>query len=301
VSDTPKTTRVLPEVTWSVVVNDEWMCLVRAETSDRAIVMAGDVWRGAFPDDREGIRLMSVHRGDMRGKLRTVSDAVRGGFMLAPRPRGRSDAERGGFITATASRRADAERGGLMPATEPPLRPDPDAERGGFVSATDVDASQAATTTTSDHAERGGFVPATDELRRPATVGSVASDPGGDPPVLDYILRVLTVYERAESSNLMWRVEGDTVRFSANCSDTFGWALADAENIEVDDLELLERTLDDLQAADHYGDCWISELFATRKRGERPMNRYMETITAPALRALFEQAGPERPSTFLAP
>jgi hypothetical protein len=44
-----------------------------------------------------------------------------------------------------------------------------------------------------------------------------------------------------------------------------------------------------------------TELFAARKRGERPMNRYMETITAPALRALFEQAGPERPSTFLAP
>lgn len=137
-----------------------------------------------------------------------------------------------------------------------------------------------------EDAERGGLVSAT---------------VGHRPPVLDYILRVLTVYERAESSDLMWRVEGDTVRFSAICSDTFGWALADAENIEVDDLELLERTLDDLQAADHYGDCWVSELFAARKRGERPMNRYMETITAPALRALFEQAGPERPSTFLAP
>jgi len=61
----------LIEVTWSVVVNDEWMCLVQAETSGAAIVMAGDVWREAFPDDQEGIRVMSAHRGDLRTKLRT--------------------------------------------------------------------------------------------------------------------------------------------------------------------------------------------------------------------------------------
>jgi len=116
-----------------------------------------------------------------------------------------------------------------------------------------------------------------------------------------YILRVLRVYERAESSELMWRVEGDTVRFSAFCSDTFEWGTADAENIEEADLELLERTLDDLQAADHYGDVYISELFSARKRGMRPMNRFMQIISEPAVHALFEQAGPERPSTFLAP
>lgn len=124
-SDTPKTTRVLPEVTWSVVVNDEWMCLVRAETSGAAIVMAGDVWREAFPDGEQhgGIRLVSVHRGDMRGKLRTVSDAERGGFMLATRPRGRSDAERGGFVSAPVHPMEDAERGGLVPATQRRSRP----------------------------------------------------------------------------------------------------------------------------------------------------------------------------------
>ena len=58
----------------------------------------------------------------------------------------------------------------------------------------------------------------------------------------------------------------------ADCSDVFGWAVADAEPIEsAEDVALLERCLADLQAAtgERYPS-WLTELYAARRRNSRP-------------------------------
>lgn len=118
---------------------------------------------------------------------------------------------------------------------------------------------------------------------------------------LAFILRVLRLYERADNSDLFWRVEGGHVRFLANCSDTFEWATADAEEITPDDVDLLEQTLADLRAVSWEQDIWLSELYAARKRGLRPMNRWFSGGIAPGVLELFAACGPERESTFLSP
>lgn len=117
---------------------------------------------------------------------------------------------------------------------------------------------------------------------------------------LDYILRVLRAFQKADSGDLLWHVDGDQVRFSANCSDVFAWGTADAEPIDPPDLDALEKALADLVATHDRDEIWVGELYAARRRGERPMNRYVELLP-PAVRPLFEAAGPPRESTVWAP
>jgi hypothetical protein len=117
---------------------------------------------------------------------------------------------------------------------------------------------------------------------------------------LDYILRVLRLFQKIDTGGLLWHVDGDQVRFSADCSDCFAWASADAEPVDPGDLDDLGRAYKDLHSLPGGEEIWTTELYAARKRGERPMPRFMQEVPE-AVRPLFEAAGPPRESTIWAP
>lgn len=127
---------------------------------------------------------------------------------------------------------------------------------------------------------------------------------------LRFILELLEITRDAELTfedcPFLWHVRDGRAHFSMACSDTFAWGCADAEAIEPGDLPLLRQTLADIRAADKYGEMWLGVLFCARKRGMRPMNRWLKDMRekeglTDAVHDLFLAAGPERESTWFAP
>lgn len=123
-----------------------------------------------------------------------------------------------------------------------------------------------------------------------------------------YALAVLSVFAAADChEGVIWHVRDNRVFFSAMCSDTFAWGTADAEPIEPADIPLLDKCFADLDAIGGVALCYVPELYASRKRGTRPMNRWMSKILRDddpadnAVRPLFEECGPPRESVFGAP
>lgn len=126
---------------------------------------------------------------------------------------------------------------------------------------------------------------------------------------LHYILDVLAITRDADvigqDCPLLWSVHERRASFSMMCSDTFAWGCADAETIEPGDIPLLRQCVEDLggfRGSQEY----LGELFSARKRGMRPMNRWMKDMRekegmTDAVYALFCAAGPERESTWKAP
>lgn len=112
----------------------------------------------------------------------------------------------------------------------------------------------------------------------------------------DDVLELLRIYDEADvHGQLWWRVHGDSVSFAVNCSDTFAWGTADAEDVTAADLALLRRCLDDLCP---FGEEYLlGELYAARKRGMRPMRLWLDSpsiVSTGGARDLFLAAGPER-------
>ena len=115
----------------------------------------------------------------------------------------------------------------------------------------------------------------------------------------DWVHRLLELFEGEACEQLWWSWRpGGQLRFSVMCSDTFGWGCADAEEVLAIDLaEARAAKADTAGAADDYE--WPT-LWCARKRGERPVNAYLKN-RSPQMRALMEAAGPEKPSTWIAP
>ena len=110
---------------------------------------------------------------------------------------------------------------------------------------------------------------------------------------LEFIRRVLAAFDTWHKTDVFWRVEPDGVRFFAEVSDVFVWGSADAEEVRPEDLEELERAKADLIAVQGNEPSCLPELYAARKRGERPQGawyHYAETAVHP----LFDACGPHR-------
>lgn len=127
---------------------------------------------------------------------------------------------------------------------------------------------------------------------------------------LHYILDVLAITADAEltfqDTPFLWHVREHRASFSMMCSDTFAWGCADAETIEPGDIPLLRECVAELRSAGQYEEMWLGVYFCTRKRGMRPMNRWMKDMREKegmneTVHALFCAAGPERESVFGAP
>lgn len=109
---------------------------------------------------------------------------------------------------------------------------------------------------------------------------------------------VRTVVAAAYDMDLdfFWHIDDDTdeVRAALNVNDTFWWGAADCEIVEAEDIPLLKEMYD------IGGYKYVADLFASRKRGIRPQNAVINGAT-PEVRAVFLEAGPERPVDFLNP
>lgn len=127
---------------------------------------------------------------------------------------------------------------------------------------------------------------------------------------LAFILGLLALLRDADmmgqDTPLIWSVQDGRARLSMMCSDTFAWGCADAEEVTAADMPLLRQCLTDLRAAEEHGEIWLGELYCCRKRGMRPMNRWVKDMRereglSDVVRALIEAAGPVRESVFGAP
>jgi hypothetical protein len=136
-----------------------------------------------------------------------------------------------------------------------------------------------------------------------------AEAPISDAEQLRYINELFRILRDVDfgGDDLLWGFFPDgRLAFSLICSDTFWWGTADCEPVDPDDLTLLRQCAADLAAADTVGTIWLSTLYAARKRGLRPMNRWMRDQQADgSLRegvvALLEACSPQRDSTMMAP
>ena len=104
----------------------------------------------------------------------------------------------------------------------------------------------------------------------------------------EYVYRVLHLLAKHEYTDLInWSSAGDNIQFWINCGDTFAYACADGEHINDEDLDALEKAIEDVRAADKFSFDGL-ELFVARKRNQRPMQCVLEDKPE-KVRALFEE------------
>lgn len=103
---------------------------------------------------------------------------------------------------------------------------------------------------------------------------------------------VFALFEEADvfDSALLWRVDmtpgaNRETRLFAECNDLFHWATADFEEIKVNDVPLLRKTLDDLKPLRAQYE--LGHLFVARKRGLRPQKPCYKNME-PAVAALYD-------------
>jgi hypothetical protein len=107
----------------------------------------------------------------------------------------------------------------------------------------------------------------------------------------DYVVEILKTFRELDiEDELYWHFHAtpynphkpvyvDYPTFWLLCSDTFGWGVADGEDILPEDLPLLKDTIADLkEIGSNYWEGYISPLFAARKRKQQPMFLWMERL-----------------------
>lgn len=125
----------------------------------------------------------------------------------------------------------------------------------------------------------------------------------------DFILRALKAMQECDCrDDLWWNVKEDgSVEFTINCSDIFWWGTADSEDLTPENIEELEKAIDDMkklggQAAEDscvtFGQTvgQAPLLFVARVRKMRPqgaMYAYLNT----SVWHMFDACGPERDPT----
>lgn len=120
-----------------------------------------------------------------------------------------------------------------------------------------------------------------------------------DTEQLTFIRRVLTAVDSFDCEELLWRVDGEQVKFMVKCSDVFAWGCADCEEVTPDNVAVLEQSYADTAAACKFGTIYAQELFCCRVRKMRPQGAcYPEKEGFAALWPLFDACGPERETSL---
>jgi hypothetical protein len=111
---------------------------------------------------------------------------------------------------------------------------------------------------------------------------------------LGFLRAAVDLIRRADlpSEQILLGIDGERISIAVNISDVFAWGCADAEDITPERLPVLQQAWLDCETADD-GE-WIAELYAARVRGMRPQGAAYPS--APAVAALFDACGPERPT-----
>lgn len=119
---------------------------------------------------------------------------------------------------------------------------------------------------------------------------------------LEDIVAVLRIAHEIDNTFYCRVTDDGDVTFMANVNDTFSFATADCEPISTrEDVAVLRSCIEDLKATgDDLWDCYVEQLYAARKRGERPAGfcytdeRGWLTTGKLSTAALFDAAGPHR-------
>lgn len=113
-----------------------------------------------------------------------------------------------------------------------------------------------------------------------------------------FLQRVMEQFAFEYCDDLFWRVDDGVVNVFTNCSDTFAWGCADAEQITAENVDLLESTRLEAEALlGRYRAYAWPLLWCARVRGMRPQGAAYKHIDA-ALHPLFDAAGPPREAGF---
>lgn len=99
-------------------------------------------------------------------------------------------------------------------------------------------------------------------------------------------------YEADIGEDLLWYVGGDGgIGWALQCSDTFIYACADAEDVTSEDLPLLRQCIADLKGEGQWG---VAVLYAARKRNERPLPAWRVDDDESPLGRLLRELPPNR-------
>lgn len=113
-----------------------------------------------------------------------------------------------------------------------------------------------------------------------------------------FVLRVLALFDGfrgLSNDDIWWRTDApeyNPITLFVNCNDLFYWGVADCEEVTPENVELLEKTIKDVEKATkrrRFADL----LFAARVRGSRPQNAYYRYLPE-ELWPLFDACGPQR-------
>lgn len=119
---------------------------------------------------------------------------------------------------------------------------------------------------------------------------------------VSFMYRVLRAIDKCDShDSLTWNTHGQyaPVTFFINCSDTFYYASADAEEVTIANIHVLEQSVNDCVKHSIYAGFYAPMLFCARVRNMRPIRRmypnttFLEHDMAPVIKML-DEAGPER-------
>lgn len=118
----------------------------------------------------------------------------------------------------------------------------------------------------------------------------------------EYILKVLQLASKYDlCGDLYWRTddEYEPCTFFVNCNDVFAWACADCEEITPENIDELERAMQDCIKASNLtgGEIYGEMLFCCRIRKMRPQGAAYPK-KCPDLWPLFDACGPERKTDF---
>ena len=94
------------------------------------------------------------------------------------------------------------------------------------------------------------------------------------------VAKVFDSFDGPNSSNLFWRTDEEfaPITFFARCDDLFWWAVADLEQITLDNIHILEKSLDDLLRINKNSGHYAHLLFCCRMRKMRPQGAYYQYI-----------------------
>jgi hypothetical protein len=114
----------------------------------------------------------------------------------------------------------------------------------------------------------------------------------------EFIMKVLDIFSLNgldACSQLFWRTDEKyaPITFFVNCNDAFMWGCADAEDITLENIYILEEAVEEINKINSDLNYEAPLLFCAKSRKMRPQNALYKHIDQ-ELWPLFDACGPER-------
>jgi hypothetical protein len=109
------------------------------------------------------------------------------------------------------------------------------------------------------------------------------------------VMGIFNGFSGLDCEEVWWRTDGQyaPVTMIINCNDLFYWACADAEPISLENIDDLEKTIQEIRDIDDTELSIALLLWVCRNRKMRPQAPYYKHIPT-KFHHLFNEVGPER-------